>query len=196
MEQKGVTYIDIHTHNPRPGVTSPVMRGVHPWDAATLYEFPDLSDAEIVGETGLDGACGVDMEAQRGLFNLHLAEAQRVNKPVVLHVVRSFEEVMNTLSKYKIESVVFHGFIGSVEQAKRATNRGYYLSFGKRSLRSSKSCRALEQTPIDRLFCETDDDPETSIAEIYEKVANLRNISVEELARQIVENYKRVIHKR
>ena len=195
MEQKGVTYIDIHTHNPRSGVVSPTMRGVHPWDAEHIFEVPDLSDTDIIGEIGLDKACGVDMEAQRRLFELHLAEAERVQKPIVLHVVKAFEEVMNIVSKYKIESVVFHGFIGSTEQAKRATDRGYYLSFGERSLRSSKSCRALEQTPIDRLFCETDDDPETSIAEIYEKVANLRNISVEELARQIVENYKRVIHK-
>jgi TatD DNase family protein len=136
------------------------------------------------------------MEAQRRLFNLHLAEAERLQKPVVLHVVKSFEEVMNILAKYNIESVVFHGFIGSTEQAMRAVNMGYYLSFGERSLRSPKSCRALEQIPIDRLFCETDDNPDICISEIYKKVANLRNIEIEELARQLVENYKRVIYKR
>lgn len=196
MEQKGVTYIDIHTHNPRPGVISPTMRGVHPWDATASFELPDFSDADIIGETGLDGACGVDMEAQRRLFNLHLTEAERLQKPVVLHVVKSFEEVMNILARYKIESVVFHGFIGSTEQAMRAVNMGYYLSFGERSLRSPKSCRALEQIPIDRLFCETDDNPDICISEIYKNVANLRNIEIEELARQLVENYKRVIYKR
>ena len=196
MENEVVNYIDIHTHNPRPGVVSPTMRGIHPWDAEHIFELPDLSDADIIGETGLDNACGVDMEAQRRLFELHLAEAERVQKPVVLHVVKAFEEVMNIVCKYKIESIVFHGFIGSTEQAKRATDRGYYLSFGERSLRSPKSCRVIAEMPIDRLFCETDDNPEASIAEIYEKVANLRNISIEKLARQIVENYKRVIYKR
>lgn len=189
------TYVDIHTHHPRLEVLSPTMAGIHPWDAAKGHELPDLAVCDIIGETGLDFACDVDREAQRRLFEWHLCEAERLRKPVVLHVVKSFEEVMSTLAKHKIEGVVFHGFIGSTEQAVRTIDRGYYLSFGERSLRSAKSRRVAEQIPLDRLFCETDDNPDIAIEQVYANIATLRGIGVEELAEQLIQNYNRVIHK-
>ena len=193
-EQTTTTYVDIHTHHPRLGVLSPTMAGIHPWDAAKGDELPDLTECDIVGETGLDFACEVDKEAQRQLFGWHLCEAERLRKPIVLHVVKSFEEVMAMLAKHEIVSVVFHGFIGSPEQAKRAIDRGYYLSFGERSLRSPKSRRVAEQMPLERLFCETDDNPNIAIEQIYKSIATLRGIDVKELAEQLKENYNRVIH--
>jgi TatD DNase family protein len=193
MEQTRINYVDIHTHHPREGVKSPRTVGVHPWEAEWVAELPDCAAAEIIGETGIDRACGVNIEAQERLFELHLKEAERLKKPVVLHVVRAFEEVMTRLAKHNIESVVFHGFIGSTEQAARAVKRGYYLSFGERSLRSPKTCKAMEQTPLERLFIETDDNAEIGIETLYERVAAMRGMSVEELAAQMMENYKRVI---
>jgi TatD DNase family protein len=193
MEQTRINYVDIHTHHPREGVLSPRTIGVHPWEAERVAELPDCAAAEIIGETGIDRACGVNIEAQERLFELHLKEAERLKKPVVLHVVRAFEEVMTRLAKHNIESVVFHGFVGSTEQAIRAVERGYYLSFGERSLRSPKTCKAMEQTPLERLFIETDDNAEIGIETLYERVAAMRGISVEELAAQMMENYKRVI---
>ena len=193
MEQTRINYVDIHTHHPREGVISPRTVGVHPWEAEWVAELPDCAAAEIIGETGIDRACGVNIEAQERLFELHLKEAERLKKPIVLHVVRAFEEVMTRLAQHNIEGVVFHGFIGSTEQATRATKRGYYLSFGERSLRSPKTCKAMEQTPLERLFIETDDNAEIGIETLYEKVAAMRGMSVEELAAQMMENYKRVI---
>lgn len=188
--------VDIHTHHPSPERLSPRMAGIHPWDAAKGLQLPDLTECDIIGETGLDRACRVDMEAQQQLFEWHLREAERLNKPAVLHVVRTFEEVMTTLSKYRIEGVVFHGFIGSTEQAKRAIDKGYYLSFSERSLLSPKSRRVAEQIPLSRLFCETDDNRDIAIEQIYNDIATLRGISIEELASQLMKNYKRVIYER
>lgn len=65
------------------------MAGIHPWDATKGCELPDLAACDIVGETGLDFACEVDREAQRRLLEWHLCEAERLRKPVVLHVVKS-----------------------------------------------------------------------------------------------------------
>ena len=48
--------VDIHTHNPRQGVLSPTMAGIHPWDAERNLPMPDFSACDIVGETGLDYA--------------------------------------------------------------------------------------------------------------------------------------------
>lgn len=193
MEQTEINYVDIHTHHPRKGVISPRTIGVHPWEAERVTELPDFATAEIIGETGIDRVCKVDIEAQEQLFERHLKVAEELKKPIVLHVVKAFEEAMNRLAKHNIEGVVFHGFIGSKEQASRAIERGYYLSFGERSLRSSKTCQAMVQTPLERLFVETDDNAEIGIEILYEKVAAIRGISIEELATQLMENYKRVI---
>ncbi len=184
--------VDVHTHNPRPEVLSPTMAGVHPWDADKPITLPDLTSCDIVGETGLDYACKTSKEAQQRLFEWHLSEAERLHKPVVIHCVRAFEDMMNTLGKYQLTGVVLHGFVGSKEQARRATERGYYLSFGHRSLRSPRSCEALTMTPVEQLFCETDDDKTLDIAEIYHEVAKHKALTFEELAKHIETNYKRL----
>ena len=188
--------VDIHTHNPQEEVLSPTMVGIHPWDAEQDLPMPDFSACDIVGETGLDYSTKVRKEAQQELFLKHLDIAKSLDKPVVLHVVKSFEDVMLALRKQSIQDVVFHGFIGSKEQAIRATNLGYYLSFGDRSLRSPRTRDVAASMPIENLFCETDDRDDISIEEIYVEVAKLRGISPEELATQIEKNYKRLFKKR
>ena len=184
--------VDIHTHNPRLGVLSPTMAGIHPWDAERELPMPEFSACDIVGETGLDYSTNVSKEAQYELFLKHLAAAEKFEKPVVLHVVKSFEDVMLALRRYTLQGVVFHGFIGSSEQAKRAISQGYYLSFGNRSLRSPRTCDVIATIPIENLFCETDDNTEFSIEKIYEEVAALRGIIHEELASEIEKNYRRL----
>lgn len=183
-------YIDIHTHNPREDVLSPTMAGVHPWDAERGVISPDFEACDIIGECGLDYACKVDRELQKELFRWHLDAADRLHKPVVLHVVRAMDDALRILDSYKaIKGIVFHGFIGSKEQAAECLKRGYYLSFGERSLRSPKSIEALRITPLSQLFCETDDNTTVAIEEIYNRVAQIKQIGVEELKREIEKNY-------
>lgn len=183
-------YIDIHTHNPRKDVLSPTMAGVHPWDAERGVISPDFEACDIIGECGLDYACKVDRELQKELFRWHLDAADRLHKPVVLHVVRAMDDALRILDSYKtIKGIVFHGFIGSKEQAAECLKRGYYLSFGERSLRSPKSIEALRITPLSQLFCETDDNTTVAIEEIYNRVAHIKQIGVEELKKEIEKNY-------
>lgn len=187
-------YIDIHTHHRRTDIITPTQRGVHPWHAETEDASCNLTQYDMVGEIGLDYACGVAREAQTRIFRTQLAEAERLHKPVVLHVVRSFEDVMRILDDYALRGVVFHGFIGSMQQATRCFDRGYYLSFGERSLRSPKSYNVARSMPHEWLFCETDDKPDPPIEEIYRRVAELRHTSVEELRQQIKKNYEKLMH--
>ena len=186
-------FIDIHTHHEKPGVTSPKMAGVHPWDAGKSPVLPDFAECEIVGETGLDYAADVDRNAQERVFRAHLEAAEMMRKPVVLHVVRSFEPVMKILSEHRTYGVVFHGFTGSVQQAKRAFDAGYYLSFGERTLRSAKSREVITFAPAHLIFCETDDNPDIDIEEIYKEVASLRGTTVEELRKQTADNYRKLM---
>ena len=189
-------YIDIHTHNPQEGVLSPTMAGIHPWLAGEMVELPDFSQCDIVGETGLDYACEVDKELQKRLFIEHLEAAIKANKPVVLHIVRAIEDVLNILKDYSsLRGVIFHGFIGSWQQAQRCIELGYYLSFGPRSLRSTKTCEVIAKIPHELLFCETDAEHDKgNIEQVYSEVAQLRGVSIEKLAECIEENYNKLIN--
>lgn len=187
-------YIDIHTHNPREDVLSPSMAGIHPWLAENAMELPDFAQCDIIGETGLDYACEVDREAQKRLFREHLEAATKANKPIVLHAVRAVDDILNILKEYsRLRGVIFHGFIGSWQQAERCIERGYYLSFGARSLRSPKTREVVAKMPQNLLFCETDAEHDKgNIEEVYSEVAKLRGVSIEELAESIMENYNTI----
>lgn len=184
--------IDIHTHRPTEAVTIRTI-GVHPWHAAesSLPSAEEIMKADAVGEIGLDKACGVDFETQKALFVKQLELAERFEKPVVLHCVRAFEEVMTLLERHTLRAVLFHGFIGSREQASRAVKKGYYLSFGARTEGSNKTIEALRETPLERLFVETDE-ANTTIEAMYLTIARLRGITTAELEEATAENYKRI----
>lgn len=186
-------FCDIHTHYPSVDRLSPTMAGVHPWEAERGLTLPDFSTADIVGETGLDFARDVDRKAQEELFRKHLAVAEQLQKPVVVHSVKAFEEVMRILADYDLCGVLLHGFIGSKEQAERAFKRGYFLSFGTRSLRSPRTVEVIRQAPIKQLFLESDDDAECDIEALYRAVAELRETTTEELVKALIINYKRLI---
>lgn len=189
-------YINIHTHIFTGQHAELHSVGIHPWDAASfdisMLNEEYFSSAEAIGEIGLDYACKVDRVLQERLFERQLELAQKLGKPVVLHCVKAFEPVMKYLSKYSLKAVIFHGFIGSKEQAAKAIERGYYLSFGHRTEHSPKSIEALCATPLDRLFVETDE-AEISIEQMYAKIAELRGIEVENLLDAINKNYELII---
>ena len=193
-EKLRTKYIDIHTHNPREDVLSPTMAGIHPWQAESGAELPDFWQCDIIGETGLDYACKVDKEAQKRLFIEHLKTAIKTNKPIVLHTVRAVDDILNILKDYSaLRGVIFHGFIGSWQQAERCIERGYYLSFGPRSLCSPKVREIIAKIPQNLLFCETDAEHDKgNIEQVYSEVAKLRGVNEEELIKSIEENYNTI----
>ena len=185
-------YIDIHTHHFTARHTELRAMGIHPWDAenATISE-EIFSGAQAIGEIGLDYACEVRRERQEEVFRAQLAIAERMRLPVVLHCVRAFAPMMAILGEYKLKAVIFHGFIGSKEQAAEAVKRGYFLSFGERAPRSPKTIEALRSTPLDNLFLETDESA-TSIEEIYAMAAEIRGEELETIINGITNNYNRL----
>ena len=191
-------FIDIHTHNFTGRHSELHAVGIHPWDAEKV-DVSELCDeqfaaADAIGEIGLDFACKVDKAKQEELFCKQLSIAQRLDKPVVLHCVRAFEPVVNLLSRYSIKTAIFHGFIGSSRQAEEALKRGYFLSFGHRTLISAKTVEALRITPLSRLFVETDESG-LDIEQMYGEIAHLRGVSVEELIAATHENWNNIFKK-
>ncbi|WP_417012570.1 TatD family hydrolase [Alistipes sp.] len=186
-------YVNIHTHRPTGRGLEPASVGIHPWDAAgadadSLCEA--LGRAQAVGEIGLD-YLHPDREAQRRLFEQQLELAETAGMPVVLHCVKAFEPMMTLLGRFRLRAVIFHGFIGSPQQAARAVAAGYYLSFGPRSLRSPRTVQALATVPSERLFLETDDDP-TPIESVYAEAARLLGLPLDRLREALYTNYLRI----
>ncbi len=186
--------VDIHTHNAQRNAQTIDTVGVHPWyadggDISAIERSAAAVDA--IGEIGLDFACDVLRDVQIEIFRAQLAIAERLEKPVVLHCVRAFEEVMRVLRDYHLSAVIFHGFIGSTAQAQRAVVQGYYLSFGERTFRSPKTIEAMRQMPLSRLFVESDEST-SPIEEIYARIAELRGINTEALVEVTRANYERI----
>ena len=185
---------DIHTHNAQTNAQTIKTEGIHPWQALdgniSAVESV-IAEIDAIGEIGLDFACDVSREAQTRIFKAQLALAEQHEKVVVLHCVRAFEEVMKILSEYHLKTVIFHGFIGSKEQAQRAVKQEYHLSFGERTFRSPKTIEAMCSTPLSSLFVESDESV-TPIEDIYEKIAELRGIPTTELIAATTANFQRI----
>ena len=186
-------YIDIHTHRNENLHLSPSAEGRHPWEAELEEKIIISSKAEVIGEIGLDFACSVNREKQEEVFLKQLTIAQERGCAVVLHCVKAFEHTINLLLKYSLKAIVFHGFIGSAQQAEGAIEKGYFLSFGANTSRSPKTIEALRNTPISNIFAETDEGPET-IEQIYKMIASIRGITIEMLIDAIKENYERIFN--
>lgn len=187
-------YVNIHTHRPTGRGIELRTAGVHPWDAdpqlaATLGER--LGDAQAVGETGLDFVRGADRAAQFAALQTQLRLACERGLPVVLHCVRAFEPLMRCLATCQPRAVIFHGFIGSPQQARQALAKGYYLSFGERTFSSPKTLAALRETPLTQFFAETDESS-VPIEEIYARLAEAKGVTVEALRQATLDNYKRI----
>lgn len=186
-------FIDIHTHFPTGLHIEPQGIGVHPWRAAdeTLPSREEYAAADLIGEIGLDFACDVERSKQEEVFRAQLTIAEELQKPVVLHCVRAFEPTMKIVAEYALRAVIFHGFIGSTQQAQRAIEKGYFLSFGTNTARSPKTIEALRNTPLDKMFIESDESKK-NIAEIYTKIATLKGCKQDLLEQAILENYNKI----
>ncbi len=187
-------FVNIHTHRPTGQGIELRTAGIHPWHAdteAVSSLLPLAGDVQAIGETGLDYFRGAPRDKQLEAFRAQLVLAEKAGLPVVLHCVKAFEPVMEELALHKLRAVIFHGFIGSPEQAERAVKQGYYLSFGERSFLSPKTVKAFCDTPLDRIFLETDD-TDITIERIYARATVIRSLSMEALKKTIQQNYERI----
>ena len=189
--------VNIHTHHPKNDERTLSVVGIHPYDSEgattdSVFAVERLcTDYDAIGEIGLDFACNAEREKQLLIFQAQLEVAHKAGKGVVLHCVKAFENVMDCLKDYTLPFVIFHGFIGSTEQAKRAINRGYFLSFGHRAFRSPKSIEAMKNTPTEQLFFETDE-CDVSIDQIYSQASAILGIPEAMLEYITNENFDKI----
>ena len=130
-------------------------------------------------------------DIQIEIFELQLKLAQKLNKPVIIHNVRSASYFQSLLKKTDLRvPLIFHGYNLNEEITADLLKKNCYFSFGEYLLRPGyNAVRVLPMIPNNRLFFETDDSS-VSIEKIYEAGAAIRKTTVEELKSITVISFK------
>ncbi len=142
--------------------------GVHPHEATTLddqaiAEIADLARSPKVvgiGESGLDYHYNRSPpEVQKAAMDRHLELAERLGKPIILHIRDAHADAMQIVDQRPpTRQGIIHCFTGGPEEARAWLDRGFMLSFsGISTFPSAKPLReAARDCPRDRLLLETD----------------------------------------
>lgn len=210
-------YINIHGHRQADNIEEWVMMnlmakdfppddidngyysvGFHPYNVGKVDEQETLDRVRraiahprilAIGEIGLDKSIKAGLEDQLRIFGKQVDFAESANLPVVLHVVRAFNELIEFKKARKPEvPMIIHGYNGGVQMAKELVQAGFMISFGQAITgEHSKIIEALQVVPVDRLFLETDEG-DMDIRELYQFAAEVKGVSVDQLRVQIFEN--------
>ncbi len=192
-----------------------VSCGVHPLhqeDACTyqaLLQKAAKPQVVAVGETGLDYFYSADTkEVQQQSFIDHIKVANAVEKPLIIHTRDAREDTISMLKQYKAPATqgVLHCFTESLEMAQAAIAMDFYISIsGIVTFNSASDLQeVVKAIPLERLLIETDSpwlapvphrgkqNQPGYVVEVAEFVANLKGISVAELAKATTENFYRL----
>lgn len=139
-----------------------------------------------IGECGLDSLVPIDQKTQEEVFLRQINIANEVKKPIIVHCVRKFYEVIS-FKKKASQAMIIHGFNKKQKIATDLLANNFYLSFGKAVLYNLSLQDILKNTPLDKIFLETDNE-DFKIEELYHKVSEIKGVSLEQLNEHILEN--------
>ena len=185
--------------------------GSHPDDAdhvdAGLVEmYRNLAahpKVVAIGEIGLDYYYeDVPRAQQQEAFRLQMELARDLNLPVIVHQRDAYEDTLRIVDQFPEVKGVFHCFSGSLEYAKEVIKRGWCVGFtGVITFKNArKAVEVAQWVPLNRLLIETDCPymaPEpfrgrrcdsTMVPKMAEKIAELRGLPVETIAKITREN--------
>ncbi len=214
------SFIDIHTHTvhtdsnliqivnlnlnqpcPEQGFFS---YGIHPWEAdkadfqmetalQSLEEKVKLPNVVALGEAGLDKMHKETFEQQIELFERQIELSEALQKPMILHDVRSHNEIIVLRKKHKAQQPwIVHGFSGTEQDIKQFIGQGIYLSVGESLLHPERKIyKSFKFIDLDYLFLETDMS-EIGVETIYEAAANLLEMDLSDLQIRIFANFARL----
>lgn len=175
--------------------------GIHPWyidesrlesDLQIIETKLQLPECLALGECGLDKRIEIPMALQIAVFEKQIALAEKYQKPLVLHLVAAYQELVEIKNRLNISvPIILHGFSKNEQIAKQMIDNGFYLSFGKYLLRNPELKQVFLSVPNDRFFLETDTIEET-LEEVYVLASKYKCITVENLQRQITNNWNAV----
>lgn len=176
--------------------------GLHPWYIDEFTMEDQLRKLELkadekrciaIGECGLDKLSKVDFNLQQKAFVEQIRIANHYKKPLIIHCVKAFNELVNHLNLNNNEvPVIIHGFNNNENIARVLLDHGCYFSFGKALLGyESNAERTLKNIGRKNFFLETDDS-EISIKYIYRKASEILGIDEEILKAQVQSNFETI----
>lgn len=143
-----------------------------------------------IGECGLDALVEVDEVLQEKIFEEQIYWANEIQKPVIVHCVRRFSQLLKFQKIAKVPLIV-HGFNKKRTIAMELLNKGFYLSFGNALLYNETLQDLVRDLSIDKIFLETDT-AKIEIKNLYQKLSEVKGISIEEIQNQINRNIYQV----
>lgn len=180
--------------------------GIHPEGTETDWDrFEQLAKSPkvvAIGECGLDNKVG--LPNQREIFLKQIEIAKKLDLPLSIHI-RDAQDDLMTLPLGGVRGV-FHCFSGDEKYLKWTQELGFYISFaGNITFKNAEGLRDLARlVPLDRLLVETDcpflaPDPvrgsrnePANVKIIALRLAEVKNVSFEELAARTTENAEKL----
>jgi TatD DNase family protein len=223
-------FVDVHTHrrNTSAGVISVsnfsqkdfensnftegsilASVGLHPWfltkenfqnDFEKISQFVKNQHIMSIGECGLDKLKGEDLAFQMAVFEAHIRLAETVSKPVVIHCVRSFGEVVAVKKRLKpTVPLIIHGYNKNEKVLAELLRHDFFISIGASILSKKQGntegysfAEMVQKIPLDHLFFETDDAENVEISAIYEAAAEMLNLELNTLKSIVYDNLRNV----
>lgn len=193
-----------------------VSCGIHPneqpGDNAGMETLLDLASDPLVvaiGETGLDTFRSEgDLEWQKDRFRHHIHVAKELGKPLIIHTREAKDDTLAILEAEGADQVggVIHCFTEDWDMAQRSIDLGFVISFS--GIVTFKNAKVIQQVakdlPLDKILVETDAPYLTPapnrgkpnypkhVRDTAQFVADLREITLDELAKQSTENFYRL----
>lgn len=182
--------------------------GIHPEIVDDFNKIEELeklvkfNKIAAIGEIGLDYYWNKEnKEEQKKCFNLQLDLAEKYNLPVLVHTRESIQDTYDILKTRKLKGII-HCYSGSYEMAKEFIKLGYKLGIGGvLTFKNSKLYEVIEKIDLKDILLETDSpylSPEPhrgkqnnpyNIYYVAKKIAQIKNVSIEEVISQTTSNY-------
>lgn len=177
-----------------------------------LVELAKDKKVVAIGETGLDYfRLTGDLNWQRERFRNHIQAAISANLPLIIHTRNAREDTIRIMKDESANKAtgVMHCFTETYEMAKQALDLGFYISFsGIITFKNAHELRdTVKKIPLERMLIETDSpylapvpnrgktNEPANVAYVAEKVAEIKNIPVEEVAIATTKNFSKLFKK-
>ena len=188
------------------GISPNDIEGTTEKDLEEIEKLAQNEKIVAIGEIGLDYYWNKDnKEKQKEIFIQQIEIANNLNLPIVIHTREAVQDTLEILKTNKARGV-FHCCPLNIELIKEGLKLGFYISFaGPVTFKNSKNANhIIEYVPMEKILIETDSpylSPEPlrgrrndsrNVKYIAQKIAEVKNIPVEEVARITYENAKRL----
>lgn len=175
--------------------------GIHPWyidenrlksDLKLIDEKLESKECLALGECGIDKRIEIQLEIQKEVFVKQILIAEKHQKPLILHCVAAFQEIIEIKKQLKVKvPMIIHGFSKNEQVAKQLIDNGFYISFGKYLMQKPELKSVFQTMPNDRFFLETDTIKE-SINQVYQLAADYKKMELTEIKQTIKNNFIKV----